>query len=459
MPVEIVVGLNCGDEAKGKLNDTLLSRGGYSISSRFNGSSNAGHTIVVNDHKYKLHMLPDGVLNKGIINILAPGVFVNPKEFLLEKEIVEKISGINPEIYISEKCQVVLPHHIDFNKIEEQRLGKKVSGSTCRGTTPCAVDFVNKSGIRMYDLLNDDKLLFEKIKRQFNIKKSICVFYRDEEKTIDDFNLTTPEETYEEIKSYKKILKPFVKNTDEIFQKSLRNKEKILFGAQLGFSKDLYFGQYPEISSSSCLAAHACVSSGLPTNSVSRIYGVLKAYDTMVGSGIFPTELHGEEAHELREINGEYGATSGKPRRVGRASIPPVRKAIEVNGCTDIALMLLDVLGYYEKIPVCVSYEYSEGYKRGQVVSEFPIFDDLKNVKPIYEILDGWKCDISNIRKYEDLPINAKKYIECIENFIKMPIRYISVGKERGALIDRFEEDYFFYDRFDKYLDKDLVNL
>lgn len=442
MSIDICVGLCGGDEGKGRIVDVMSSSGKYDIIARFNGSSNAGHTIKLDNTTYKLHMLPSGVLNKNVINIICAGVYFNPKEFLEEKKNVEKQSNIESIVYVSDKCQVVLPHHIDFNKIEENRLGKNLSGSTCRGTTSCAVDFVNKSGIRVCDLFGEEDILLEKIKRQYSIKVALSNFYKQEEKTIDNFFITSPEDTLKEIISYKDELKKYISNVEDIFQNALKNKHNILFEGQLGFIKDQIFGQYPEISSSSCIAAQACVSSGIPVNSDIKIIGVLKAYETLVGKGFMPTELHGEEAHELREINGEYGATSGRPRRVAWANMPSVRKAIEINGCDEIALTLLDVLGYYDEIPVCVRYTDTRTMK---AVYDFPITNDLEHMSPVYYYLEGWKEDISNCRTWDSLPKNARKYVEFIENQIGMKIRYISVGPNREEMIDRESSDKFKY--------------
>lgn len=433
MSVDIVVGLCAGDEAKGKTIFSLVCSVKYDIVSRYNGSSNSGHTTVWKDKVYKLHMLPCGVLNENVTNILAPGVFVNSKEFLDEKKEVETVSGVKSTVYISEKCQVVLPYHIDMNKIEEARLGKSPAGSTCKGTSPAAVDFVNKSGIQMCDLFGPDDVLLEKIKRSYNIKKALANFYRDEEKTINEFYITSPEDIFDQILSYRDELRQYVVDTDSIFMDAISNGKNILFESQCGFEKDLYHGQYSEITSSSCLAAQACVSSGIPVNKIDNIIGVIKAYYTMVGKGEMPSELHGAEAHELREINGEYGATSGRPRRCGWLPIPLVKKAIEMNGCTDLSLALLDVLGHYDKIPICVAYKNKN---TSEITTEHLMAKDLKNVEAIFEYLSGWQCDISNITNYEDLPPNAKNYVEFIENHIGKRIRYISVSKDQ-RLIDR----------------------
>jgi len=425
MGITAIVGGNWGDEGKGKITDLLAKQAAYVV--RFQGGNNAGHTIINEYGKFQLHLLPSGVFNQDTINVLATGVAVNIEAFL--KEYNELISrGVpKPNIIISDRAQVVLPHHLLFDKYEEERLGNEKFGSTQSGIAPFYTDKYNKIGIQVIDLFEKESLL-KKIER--NIEKKNVLLEHLYKKPLLDAN-----EICDYLFELGKNIKPFISDTSKELTDGISNEKKILMEGQLGALKDPDHGIYPMTTSSSPLACFAPVGAGVPASSITEVITVVKAYSSSVGAGPFVSEIFGSEAEELRKLggdNGEYGATTGRPRRMGWFDVVATKYGCRIQGTTGVALSLLDVLGYLKEIPVCAEYEVN-----GAKINDFPPTQILEQAKPVIEYLPGWTTDISHIRNYNDLPQEAKDYINYIEEKIGFPIKYISVGPERDAIIFR----------------------
>ncbi|WP_028972971.1 adenylosuccinate synthase [Spirochaeta cellobiosiphila] len=423
MSVSAVVGANWGDEGKGKITDLLAQEADFVV--RFQGGNNAGHTIINEYGKFQLHLLPSGVFNPNTTNVLATGVAVNIEAFLKEyKELISR-SVPEPNIKISHRAQVVLPHHILLDKLEEERLGAKQFGSTKSGMAPFYSDKYLKIGIQVADLFDYDSLL-DKVKRNIE-KKNILMEYcykttKLEAVTITDYLYQLGQE-----------IKRFTCDTRKLLLDNL--DKNILMEGQLGALKDPDHGIYPMTTSSSPLASFAPVSTGLPARSLEKVITVVKAYSSCVGAGPFVSEIFGDEADQLRSKggdDGEYGATTGRPRRMGWFDVVATKYGCELQGTTDVVLSLLDVLGYLDEIPLCVAYKLGK-----DVIHDFPTFSDLERATPVIETMKGWKCDISHIRKFEDLPQEAQDYTNKIEELIGCPITYISVGSKRDDIIIR----------------------
>lgn len=424
--IKAIVGANWGDEGKGKITDVLAGQSDIVI--RFQGGSNAGHTIVNNYGKFALHQLPSGVFHSHITNIIGNGVALSVENFVREIESLEERGVPAPKILVSDRAQIVMPYHILFDCYEEERLGGKSFGSTKSGIAPFYSDKFSKIGFQVNELYDGQDILKEKIARVLEIKNATLKhLYHKPEITV--------EEIYNKLMEYKEQLAPYVADTFDYLYHAVKAGKNILLEGQLGALKDTDFGIYPMVTSSNTIAGYGAVGAGLPPYEIKEVITVVKAYSSAVGAGEFVSEIFGEEADELRRRGGdggEYGATTGRPRRMGWLDLVATRYGCRVQGTTKIAFTVLDVLGYLDEIPVCVAYELD-----GKRIDYFPSTTKLKRAKPIYEVLPGWKCDIRDIKKYEDLPVNCRKYIEFAEKEIGIPIGIISNGASRDNIIYR----------------------
>lgn len=424
--VKAVVGANWGDEGKGKITDTMSD--GADIVVRFQGGANAGHTIVNEYGKFALHTLPSGVFHQNVMNIIGNGVALNIPILMGELKNIEDRGVPAPNLMVSDRCQVVMPYHILFDECEEERLAGKSFGSTKSGIAPFYSDKYAKVGWQVNELFMDDDTLMEKIER-ICVQKDILLTHLYHKDPIDK------EALLETIYSYRDMIAPYVGNVSEYLEKAIREDKTILLEGQLGTLKDPDHGIYPMVTSSSTLAAFGAIGAGIPPYAIEKIVVVNKAYSSAVGAGEFVSEIFGDEADELRRRGGdggEYGATTGRPRRMGWYDCVASRYGCRLQGCTDVAFTVLDVLGYLDEIPVCVAYEID-----GVQTREFPVTSLLKKAKPVYVKLPGWKCDIRGISRYEDLPANCRNYIEFIEKEIGYPITMVSNGPGRHEIIYR----------------------
>ena len=424
--VKAVVGANWGDEGKGKITDTLAEQADIVI--RFQGGANAGHTIKNHYGKFALHTMPSGVFHQNIMNIIGNGVAFDIPKFMKElHEITEK--GVPmPQIMISDRVQVMMPYHVLFDTLEEARLAGKSFGSTKSGIAPFYSDKFSKIGWQINEFYQDDEVLKEKIHRVAEIKNALLVnLYH-----TDPIN---EEELLSTIKDWREQVKPYIGNVGLYLDKAIKEGKTILLEGQLGTMKDPDHGIYPMVTSSSPLAAYGAIGAGIPPYEIKQIVTVSKAYSSAVGAGAFTSEIFGDEAEELRNRGGdggEYGATTGRPRRVGWYDCVASKYGCRMQGTTDVAFTVLDDLGYLDEIPVCVGYDID-----GEVTTEFPVTHLLEKAKPVYKVLPGWKCDIRGIRNYEDLPENCKAYIDFIEEQIGYPITMVSNGPAREDIIAR----------------------
>lgn len=418
-----IVGANWGDEGKGKMSDILSKDANVVV--RYQGGANAGHTIVNEYGKTALHLLPSGIFRENVINVIGQGVAFDIKAFFSELDEIKSKGMKNPNIVVSDRVQILMPYHIKLDELEEERLGKASFGSTKSGIAPFYSDKYAKIGIQVSEIY-DDEYIKNRLTNILTAKnKSIAALY-GEDKQINI------EEMYEYLIKFRDKLKPYLCNTVKLLNDKIKNNETIILEGQLGTLRDLDNGIYPFTTSSSPLAGFGTVGAGIPPYEIKKIYAITKAYSSCVGAGAFTTEMFGEEAKTLRDIAGEYGAKTGRPRRVGWFDTVATRYGCMVQGATDVVMSLVDVLGYLDKIPVCTAYEID-----GKIIKDFPTTMELNKAKPIYEYLEGWKCDISNIKKYEDLPENAKRYIEFIEKEIGYPITMIGNGPKREDIIIR----------------------
>ena len=422
--VTAIVGANWGDEGKGKITDLLASESDIVI--RFQGGANAGHTII-NDHgRFALHLMPSGVCYDNIVNIIGNGVALDIRKFVNEYNSLKE-QGLNPHLLVSDRVQVVMPYHVDFDKFEEERLGGKAFGSTKSGIAPFFSDKYAKIGFQVSELF-DEATLKEKIERVLEIKNALLVnlYHKDPIKA---------DELLAEMLEQGRLIKPFVTNTNAYIYDALKEGKNILLEGQLGTMKDPDMGIYPMVTSSSTLAGYGCVGAGIPPYEIRQIVVVTKAYSSSVGGGDFVSEIHGDEAVQLRNHGGdggEYGATTGRPRRVGWYDCVASKYGCRLQGATDVAFTVLDDLGYLDEIPVVVAYELD-----GKQTTEFPVTRDLARCKPVYKVLKGWKCDIRGIRKFEDMPQEAQDYVNFIEQQIGYPITLVSNGPGREDIIYR----------------------
>ena len=425
--VTAIVGANWGDEGKGKITDLLASESDIVI--RFQGGANAGHTII-NDHgRFALHLMPSGVCHDNIVNIIGNGVALDIRKFIKEyNEIKER--GLNPQLLVSDRVQVVMPYHVDFDKFEEERLGGKAFGSTKSGIAPFFSDKYAKIGFQVSELF-DEETLKEKINRVLEIKNALLVnlYHKDP---------INADELLAEMLEQGRLIKPFVTNTQAYLYEALKEDKKILLEGQLGTMKDPDMGIYPMVTSSSTLAGYGCVGAGIPPYEIKKIVVVTKAYSSSVGGGAFVSEILDEAvAKELRDRGGdkgEYGATTGRPRRVGWLDCVATRYGVRLQGGTDVALTNLDVLGYLDKIPVCTAYEVD-----GEITKDFPNPTKLDRCKPVIEYLPSWKGkgEIRGVTEYDKLPKEAQDYVEFIEKEIGVHVSIVSTGPVRDEIIRR----------------------
>ena len=425
--VTAIVGANWGDEGKGKITDLLANESDIVI--RFQGGANAGHTII-NDHgRFALHLMPSGVCHENIVNIIGNGVALDIRKFINEYNSIRE-QGLNPKLLVSDRVQVVMPYHVDFDKFEEERLGGKAFGSTKSGIAPFFSDKYAKIGFQVSELF-DEEALKEKIDRVLEIKNALLVnlYHKD---PID------PAALLEEMLEQGRLIKPFVTNTQAYLYEALKEDKKILLEGQLGTMKDPDMGIYPMVTSSSTLAGYGCVGAGIPPYEIKKIVVVTKAYSSSVGGGAFVSEILDEAvAKELRDRGGdkgEYGATTGRPRRVGWFDCVATRYGVRLQGGTDVALTNLDVLGYLDKIPVCTAYEVD-----GEITKDFPNPTKLDRCKPVIEYLPSWKGkgEIRGITEYDKLPKEAQDYVEFIEKEIGVHVSIVSTGPVREEIIRR----------------------
>ena len=415
-----IVGVNWGDEGKGRIVDLFSSD--YDIVIRYQGGGNAGHTVMNEFGTFALHLLPSGIFRKNVVNILGNGVALDPISLLKEMKTVRDCSiPISPEnLKISSRASLLMPWHVDLDVLEENRLANKKYGSTKQGIAPFYSDKYQKKTVMAGEVF-DNELFMQHIEDLMAWKDMIIRAYGGEEYTKDRLK-----EFFEAIEE----IKPYI--CDVTLYLNENRDKRIMFEAQLGSLRDIDYGIYPYTTSSNTLASYAPIGAGCPDLKLDKVIGVAKAYSTCVGEGPFVSEMFDEEADELRKAGSEYGAKTGRPRRVGAFDVVATRYGVKVQGCDAVAITKLDVLSYMDKIPVCVSYLVD-----GKETDEFPFPSKLNKAEPIIRYFDGWKCDISDIRKYEDLPIKAREYIEFIEKGIRCPLAYISVGPERESIIYR----------------------
>ena len=424
--VRAVVGANWGDEGKGKITDMLGQESDIVI--RFQGGANAGHTIVNDYGKFALHTLPSGVFSDNVVSIIGNGVALDiPKLFNEIKTVVAQ--GVpTPKILVSDRAQMVMPYHIMFDTYEEARLAGKSFGSTKSGIAPIYSDKYAKIGFQVSELFEDEEYLRDKIERVITQKNVLLEhLYHQPLLKVDDI--------YNTLMEYKSMVEPYVCDVSAYLYKAIKEGKNILLEGQLGSMKDPDHGIYPMVTSSSTLAAYGAIGAGIPPYEIKQIITVCKAYSSAVGAGEFVSEIFGDEADELRRRGGdggEFGATTGRPRRMGWFDCVASHYGCRIQGTTDVAFTVLDVLGYLDEIPVCVAYDID-----GEITTDFPTTNKLRKAKPVYETLPGWKCDIRGIKNYEDLPENCRKYIEFIEEKIGFPITMISNGPGRNDIIYR----------------------
>lgn len=423
--VRAIVGANWGDEGKGKITDMLAKESDIII--RFQGGSNAGHTIINNYGKFALHLLPSGVFYHHTTNVIGNGVALNIPYLVNEvNELVNK--GVpKPNILVSNRAQILMPYHIAFDAYEEERLGGRSFGSTKSGIAPFYSDKYAKTGFQVSELY-DEKSLKEKVYRICEMK-NVLLEHLYHKPAIN------PEELFQTLLQYKEMIDPYVCDVSKYLHEAIRAGKNILLEGQLGSLKDPDHGIYPMVTSSSTLAAYGAIGAGIPPYEIKNITTVVKAYSSAVGAGAFVSEIFGDEADELRRRGGdggEFGATTGRPRRMGWFDAVASRYGCRIQGTTEAVLTVLDVLGYLDELPVCVGYEVD-----GTVTKDFPTTVELEKAKPVYETLPGWKCDIRGIKNYEDLPENCRNYIEFIEKQLEVPITMVSNGPGREDIIYR----------------------
>ena len=421
--VRAIVGANWGDEGKGKITDMLAKESDIII--RFQGGSNAGHTIINDYGKFALHLLPSGVFYQHTTSIIGNGVALNIPYLIKEIQSIVDRGVPKPHILVSDRAQILMPYHVLFDTYEEARLAGKSFGSTKSGIAPFYSDKYAKIGFQVSELFDDD-LLKEKAERVCEIK-NVLLEYLYHKPLLD------PKELYDELVTYREMIRPYVCDVSAYLHNAIKEGKKILLEGQLGSLKDPDHGIYPMVTSSSTLAAYGAIGAGIPPYEIKDITTVVKAYSSAVGAGAFVSEIFGDEAEELRNRGGdggEYGATTGRPRRVGWFDAVATRYGCRIQGATEVAFTVLDVLGYLDEIPVCIGYEID-----GEVTRDFPTTAKLEKAKPVFTKLPGWKTDIRGIKNYADLPENCRKYIEFVEKEIEVPITMVSNGPGRDDII------------------------
>ena len=423
--VRAIVGANWGDEGKGKITDMLAKESDIIV--RFQGGSNAGHTIINDYGKFALHLLPSGVFYQHTTSIIGNGVALNIPYLLKEIKDLEEKGVPTPKILVSDRAQVLMPYHVDFDTYEEARLAGKSFGSTKSGIAPFYSDKYAKIGIQVNELFDAD-ILRERVKK-------ICTLKNVMLEHLYHQPLLVEEELMELLAEYREMIAPYVCDVSAYLYDAVREGKNILLEGQLGSLKDPDHGIYPMVTSSSTLASYGAIGAGIPPYEIKNITVVVKAYSSAVGAGAFTSEIFGDEADELRRRGGdggEFGATTGRPRRMGWFDAVATRYGCRVQGATEVALTVLDVLGYLDEIPMCVGYEND-----GQITRDFPSAVKLAKAKPVWKRMPGWKCEIKGIRKYEELPKACRDYIEAIEQEIGVPIKMVSNGPKRDDIIMR----------------------
>ncbi len=423
--VKAIVGANWGDEGKGKITDCLAQKSDIVI--RFQGGSNAGHTIINNYGKFALHQLPSGVFYDHTTNIIGNGVAFSVDNFVKEMAHLKE-NGVNPKVLVSDRAQIVMPYHIAFDCYEEERLSSKSFGSTKSGIAPFYSDKFAKIGFQVNELFDDEEGLKEKIAGILEVKNATLKnLYHKDPISVD--------EIFNKLMEYKVAIEPYVGDAFKFVHDALKDGKTILLEGQLGSLKDTDFGIYPMVTSSNTIAGYGAVGAGIPPYEIKDIVTVVKAYSSAVGAGEFVSEIFGKEAELMRNHGGdggEYGATTGRPRRMGWLDLVATRYGCQVQGTTEVAFTVLDALGYLDEIPVCVAYELD-----GKQIDYFPPTTQLKRCKPVLKVLKGWKCDISGITEYDKLPQECKDYVEFAEQQIGFPITMVSNGPKRENLIYR----------------------
>ena len=419
-----IVGINWGDEGKGRMVD-LLSRS-YDIVCRYQGGNNAGHTVINHKGKFILNLLPSGILRDETVNVMGPGMVIDVEHLYFEvKRLRDAGIEVTPDhLKISDRATICMPYHKLLDILEEDRLGDAKFGSTRRGIAPVYADKYMKKALRMGDLLHMD-----------DVKRRLPSLLEWKNLTVEKgygHEAVAVDKIVEWLETYGLAFKDYICDTTEYLTDATAEGKSVIFEAQLGVLRDIDFGIYPYTSSSSTIAAYAPIGAGIPAKKLDLTVGIMKAYSSCVGEGPFTCEMFGEEAEALRAAGGEYGAATGRPRRVGGFDVPASRYGVQMQGADVIALTKMDVLSYLDKIPVCVAYEVN-----GVRTEKFPSGVDLRDAKPIYEYLPGWQCDISSCRRFEDLPKVAQDYVLYIEKATKCNIRYISVGPDRDAYMEK----------------------
>ena len=425
MPGLAIVGSQWGDEGKGKIIDYLAKKADMVV--RGQGGNNAGHTVVIGDKKYALHLIPSGVLNQGAVNIIGNGVVFDPEGFFKEVEDLNKDGVDTSSIFVSDRAHIVFPYHKLLDGLYEAARGKDDIGTTKKGIGPCYMDKIERSGLRTCDML-DENGFREKLSAQIDRKNDIIVKLFNE-KPINKEELI---ETYVE---YAKRLKPYIKDTGVLVHESLKKGQKVLFEGAQGSMLDVDLGTYPYVTSSHPTSGGFTTGAGIGAGSIQEVLGITKAYTTRVGKGPFVTEEDNETGNKIREIGHEYGVTTGRPRRCGWFDAVVVKYSARINGMTGLSLMLLDVLGDFETIKLCDQYDLN-----GERIDNFPArLEMVEECKPVYRELKGWKSDISECKTYEELPEEAKAYIKAIEDATGVSVKIISVGPRRDQTIIREE--------------------
>ena len=423
--VKAIVGANWGDEGKGKITDMLAEKSDIIV--RFQGGSNAGHTIINDYGKFALHLLPSGVFYNHTTNVIGNGVALNIPYLVNELKSLMDRNVPMPKILVSDRAQIMMPYHVDFDTYEEARLAGKSFGSTKSGIAPFYSDKYAKIGFQVSELF-DEEALKEKVYRVAEYK-NVILEHLYKKPAMD------PEEIFNTLLSYRDMIKPYVTDTSAFLHQALKDGKNILLEGQLGALKDPDHGIYPMVTSSSTLAAYGAIGAGIPASEIKDVVTVVKAYSSSVGAGAFVSEIFGDEADELRKRGGdggEFGATTGRPRRMGWFDAVATRYGVRMQGTTEVALTVIDVLGYLDEIPMCVGYEID-----GKITKDFPPTYLLEKAKPVLKTFPGWKCEIRGIKKYEDLPKECRDYIEAIEQEIEAPITMVSNGPGRHEVIER----------------------
>lgn len=424
--VTAIVGANWGDEGKGKITDMLAQESDIIV--RFQGGSNAGHTIINNYGKFALHLLPSGVFYNHTTCIIGNGVALNIPYLVKEINSLIERGVPKPNVAVSNRAQILMPYHILFDEYEEERLGGNSFGSTKSGIAPFYSDKYAKIGFQVSELFASETVLREKIKRVME-QKNVILEHLYQKPAIKE------EDLLKTLAEYREMIGPYVCDTAFLLQKAIGEGKRILLEGQLGTLKDPDFGIYPMVTSSSTLAAYGAIGAGIPPYEIKRIIAVVKAYSSAVGAGEFVSEIFDREAEELRKRGGdggEYGTTTGRPRRMGWFDAVATRYGCRMQGATEAVLTVLDVLGYLDEIPICVGYETG-----GKRIKDFPSTVELAGAKPVYQVLPGWKQEIRGIKNYQDLPQNCRNYIEFIEREIEVPIKMVSNGPGRDDIIRR----------------------